>query len=146
MTEALSEFFLHLFVEIPSRHSKHPKVTGIDTGPVMMHSIFSMSIVVPVLGVHFFDSHWTVIEWPNLLSLDVCRDVTFFEIKPIVIALGYGRISLLHIINSQTSKSHCNMRLLRPLVLICISRNIQIKFALSSVCMYKLHCLQLHLN
>lgn len=93
-------------------------------------------------GGAFFNNHWTVIKWPNSWSLEVRRDITFLELVPIVVAIwlwqdyfvskkliiNTDNLALVHIINSQTSKSNRVMCLLRQLVLISIRRNIQIKF------------------
>lgn len=92
-------------------------------------------------GGAFFNNRWAVISWPNSWSPEVRRDITFLELVPIVSAIWLWRdhfiakkllintdnMALVHIINSQTSKSQRVMQLIRPLVLLCIKSNIQIK-------------------
>lgn len=92
-------------------------------------------------GGAFYDNHWTLIKWPNFWSSEVLRDITFLELVPLVAAIWLWQdnlaakkltidtdnMALVHILNSQTSKSQRIMSLLRPLVLVCIKSNIQIK-------------------
>lgn len=80
-------------------------------------------------------------KWPDFWSSEVVRDITFLELVPIVAAIwlwqdnlaakkliiNTDNMALVHILNSQTSKNQCVMSLLRPLVLVCIKSNIQIK-------------------
>lgn len=92
-------------------------------------------------GGEFYNNHWTVIKWPYSWSSEVLRDSTFLELVPIVAAIwlwqdnmaakkliiNTDNMALVHILNSQTSKSQRVISLLRPLVLVCINSNIQIK-------------------
>lgn len=92
-------------------------------------------------GGAFYNNHWTVIKWPDSWSSEVVRDITFLELVPIVAAIwlwqdnlaakkliiNTDNMALVHILNSQTSKPQRVMSLLRPLVLVCIKSNIQIK-------------------
>lgn len=92
-------------------------------------------------GGAFYNNHWTVIKWPDSWSSEVVRDITFLELVSIVAAIwlwqdnlaakkliiNTDNMALVHILNSQTSKSQRVMSLHRPLVLVCIKSNIQIK-------------------
>ena len=92
-------------------------------------------------GGAFFDNHWTFITWPSTWSPEIRRDITFLELVPILTAIwvwsdqftakklviNTDNLALVHILNSQSSKSQRVMHLVRPLVLLCMKFNIQIK-------------------
>jgi hypothetical protein len=92
-------------------------------------------------GGAFYENHWAVISWPESWGQDIRRDITFLEFVPILLAvwvwtpqfkakkllLNTDNLALVHILNSQTSKSPRTMALLRSLVLLCLKNNIQIK-------------------
>ena len=92
-------------------------------------------------GGAFFDNHWAVLKWPSTWDASVRRDITFLEMVPILMAIWVwsnyftakkllihtDNMALVHILNTQTSKSVNVMSLVRPLVLLCLKQNIQIK-------------------
>lgn len=92
-------------------------------------------------GGAIFQNHWAVISWPSSWGNEVRRDITFLELVPILLAIwvwadhfkakklliNTDNIALVHILNSQSSKSQRVMSLLRPLILLCLKYNIQIK-------------------
>ena len=92
-------------------------------------------------GGAFFNKSWSYIAWPDSMSLEVRRDITYLELFPILMALWIWRdkftsrklllntdnMALVHILNSMSSKSPRVMSLIRPIVFICLNNNIQIK-------------------
>ena len=89
----------------------------------------------------FFQNHWSYISWPPSWESFVLKDITFLELVPIVLAiyiwssqftakkiiLHTDNKALVQIINTKTSKSRRVMSLIRPLVLVCLRHNIQVK-------------------
>lgn len=92
-------------------------------------------------GGAFFNNHWTVLVWPSTWDLELRRDITYLELIPILVAIwlwseqlaakklliNTDNMALVHIVNSKSSKTDRVMSLIRPLVLICLKHNIQIK-------------------
>ncbi|XP_048757041.2 uncharacterized protein LOC130046337 isoform X1 [Ostrea edulis] len=92
-------------------------------------------------GGAFYNNSWLVIKWSSTWDSQVLRDITFLELVPILCAfwvwagsfeskkvlLHTDNLALVHILNSQSSKSERVMQLVRPLVLLCLRHNIQIK-------------------
>lgn len=92
-------------------------------------------------GGAIFQNHWVVISWPESWGPDIRRDITFLELVPILVAMwiwadqftakklliNTDNIALVDILNAKSSKSQRVMSLVRPLVLLCMKNNIQIK-------------------
>lgn len=90
----------------------------------------------------YFQGQWTYFQWPaEWQNSQILKDITFLELIPIVLAfmiwgvslsskmliLHIDNISLVHILNKQSSKSDRVMSLLRPLMLMSLKNNIQFK-------------------
>lgn len=89
----------------------------------------------------FFQNKWIVLQWPTEWNENILQDITFLELVPIVLAVTTWRkqltnkkvifhvdnLALVDILNSKSSKSSRVMSLLRPLVLITMNNNIQLK-------------------
>ena len=89
----------------------------------------------------FFQNKWIVLQWPTEWNRNILQDITFLELVPIVLAVTtwckqltnkkvifhVDNLALVEIFNSKSSKSSRVMSLLRPLVLITMNNNIQLK-------------------
>lgn len=89
----------------------------------------------------FFHNKWIVLQWPSEWNGNILQDITFLELVPIVLAVTtwckqltnkkvifhVDNLALVEILNSKSSKSSRVMSLLRPLVLITMNNNIQLK-------------------
>lgn len=92
-------------------------------------------------GGAIFQNHWPVISWPESWGSDIRRDITFLELVLILLAIwvwadqftakkliiNTDNIALVDILNAKSEKSQRVMCLVRPLVLLCMKNNIQIK-------------------
>jgi len=89
----------------------------------------------------FFQNKWIVLQWPTEWNGNILQDITFLELVPIVLAVTtwckqltnkkvifhVDNLALVEILNFKSSKSSRVMSLLRPLVLITMKYNIQLK-------------------
>ena len=88
----------------------------------------------------YFDGHWTLGAWPEKVQ-SAKLDITFKELFPIVLSLSlWGETfkncrvffhcdneAVVTIINKQSTRNKPSMRLLRILVLTCLTQNIAFK-------------------
>lgn len=85
---------------------------------------------------------WLVLAWPmEWKGCDIMRDITFLELVPIVLALYVwsdvlrnkkvvfhcDNLALVTVLNNKTSKSDRVMKLVRPLVMFALRKNVQFK-------------------
>ena len=90
----------------------------------------------------YFQGQWIFLPWPaTWANQSILQDITFLELVPIVLSfLVWGKnlqnkkillhidnMSLVHILNKQSSKSERVMSLVRPLMLVALGNNIQFK-------------------
>ena len=89
----------------------------------------------------YYRGKWVSFKWPDYWSKDVFKDITYLELIPIVLAfytwansLAGKKIiirsdnnALVEIINKKTSKNKRVMSLIRHLILMLLSYNIQIQ-------------------
>ena len=90
----------------------------------------------------YFRGQWVHLQWPtNWAGTAILRNVTFLELVPIVLAftiwapalknkkiiLHIDNLALVHILNKQSSSSYHVMSLIRPLMLVNLTYNIQFK-------------------
>lgn len=90
----------------------------------------------------YFNGHWAQFKWPvEWGSKEFMSDISFLELIPILMAmfiwtsefisrkilLRIDNQALVAIINKRTSKSKFVMKLIRPLVLLLMRKNIQIR-------------------
>jgi hypothetical protein len=88
-----------------------------------------------------FGNQWSSLAWPSHWHANMCKDITFLELVPIVLGihiwaeqlksqkllLHIDNLALVHVINKKTSKSKNVMVLLRSLVLHTLHFNIQVR-------------------
>ena len=88
----------------------------------------------------YFNGKWSHGRWPASWA-HLTTDMTLLEFFPVVVALNLwgaeftnkkilfhiDNLAVVHVINSQTTKSDKVLKLLRKLILICLTLNIQIK-------------------
>ncbi|XP_033738793.1 uncharacterized protein LOC117326238 isoform X1 [Pecten maximus] len=87
-------------------------------------------------------NQWFVWAWPSHWAYSVViRDITFLELVPIALAICVwadslknkkvifhcDNLALVNILNNKTSKSERVMKLLRPLVILALRKNVQFK-------------------
>ncbi|XP_045206268.2 uncharacterized protein LOC123558456 [Mercenaria mercenaria] len=89
----------------------------------------------------YFQGRWCFLQWPSDLPCEVLKDITYLELIPIMLALSvWGHLlnkkkilfrtdnnSLVHIINTRSSKNDRVMNLIRQLVLFTLKYGIQFK-------------------
>ena len=90
----------------------------------------------------YFHGEWVYLQWPEVwMNTQILRDITFLELVPIVLAfyiwgkmlngkkiiLFVDNVSLVHILNKQSSRSDRVMPFLRSFVLSALQNNIQFK-------------------
>ena len=89
----------------------------------------------------FFQNKWIVLQWPTEWNRNILQDITFLELVHIVLAVTtwckqlankkvifhVENLAVVEILNYKSSKSSRVMSILRPLFLITMNDNIQLK-------------------
>jgi hypothetical protein len=90
----------------------------------------------------YLSGHWAQFRWPaHWEKENFMKDISFLELVPIILAfhiwtprfinkkilLRIDNQALVAIVNNRTSKSKYIMQLVRPLVLLCMRSNIQVR-------------------